>query len=221
MKKRILLSLVSFFLMTAMWASLVDAYQIYVTAANGKTGATAELTLNMKNKLAIGTWTCTLVLPAGVSFEDVAVVPARYPEGYNPEITATPSNNNEVLISCHGEAGEALTGTDGAVATVTVTIDSSVEPGEYAVMVKNAVMEEPNGNLHNYAEKETTWTIEKGEEPGTPGDINDDGKVDIADAVQILNYMASGEYVAAADLNDDGKVDIADFVVVLNIMAQQ
>ena len=191
MKKRILLSLVSFFVMTAMWASLVDAYQIYVTAAaNGKTGATAELTLNMKNKTAIGTWSCTLVLPAGVSFEDVAVVPARYPEGYNPEITATPSNNNEVLISCHGEAGEALTGTDGAVATVTVKVASDVEPGNYAVLVKNAVMEEPTGGLKNDAEREYTWTIEQGEEPGTPGDINDDGKVDIADFVVVLNIMA-------------------------------
>jgi hypothetical protein len=222
MKKRILLSLVSFFVMTAMWASLVDAYQIYVTAAaNGKTGATAELTLNMKNKTAIGTWSCTLVLPAGVSFEDVAVVPARYPEGYNPEITATPSNNNEVLISCHGEAGVALTGTDGAVATVTVKVASDVEPGNYAVLVKNAVMEEPNGNLKNDSEREYTWTIEQGEEPGITGDLNDDGTVDIADAVTVLNYMAAGEYDAKADINEDEVVDIADYVSILNIMAAQ
>ena len=66
MKKRILLSLVSFFAMTAMWASLTEAYQISVTAgAAGKTGDKATLTLNMKNKEAIATWTCDVVLPAG------------------------------------------------------------------------------------------------------------------------------------------------------------
>ena len=53
------------------------------------------------------------------------------------------------------------------------------------------------------------------------GDLNGDEKIDIADAVTVLNIMASGEYVKAADLNGDGKVDIADFVTVLNIMAAQ
>ena len=53
------------------------------------------------------------------------------------------------------------------------------------------------------------------------GDVNGDGKVDIADAVSVLNVMADGSNLEAADVNGDGKVDIADFVSVLNIMAEQ
>ena len=53
------------------------------------------------------------------------------------------------------------------------------------------------------------------------GDLNRDGKVDIADAVTVLNIMAAGSNNPEADLNGDGKVDIADFVTVLNIMAAQ
>ncbi len=53
------------------------------------------------------------------------------------------------------------------------------------------------------------------------GDLNADGKVDIADAVTVLDIMASGEYNEAADINNDTKVDIADFVSVLDIMAAQ
>ena len=53
------------------------------------------------------------------------------------------------------------------------------------------------------------------------GDLNGDGKVDIADAVSVLDIMAASGYDAAADLNGDGKVDIADFVAILDIMAQQ
>lgn len=56
---------------------------------------------------------------------------------------------------------------------------------------------------------------------GASGDLNGDGKVDIADAVTVLNIMASSEFKAEADVNGDGKIDIADFVTVLNIMAQQ
>ena len=51
------------------------------------------------------------------------------------------------------------------------------------------------------------------------GDINGDTKIDIADAVSILNVMAESAYVPEADINHDDKVDIADFVSVLNIMA--
>ena len=56
---------------------------------------------------------------------------------------------------------------------------------------------------------------------GSKGDLNGDGKIDIADAVTVLNIMAAGEYSSAADINEDQKVDIADFVSILNIMAAQ
>jgi hypothetical protein len=221
MKKRILLSLVSFFAMTAMWASLIDAYKITVTsAANGKTNATAELTLNMDNKLAIGTWQTTLVLPEGVTFESVAIVNARYPEGYEAELTTTPNEDGSVTISCEGAEGVALTGTAGAIATVTVKI-GAIEPGDYTVIAKNTFLTEVGGTIHeNKDGKEYTWTIEQGEEPGTPGDLNGDEKVDIADGVAVLDMMANDTYDAAADLNNDGKVDIADFVSILDLMAQ-
>ena len=67
--------------------------------------------------------------------------------------------------------------------------------------------------------EEQTFTTEA--PPYTIGDLNYDRKVDIADAVTVLNIMASGEYNKVADLNGDNKNDIADFVTVLNIMAGQ
>jgi hypothetical protein len=223
MKKRILLSMVSFFVMTAMWASLVDAYQIYVTAnANGKTNATAELILNMKNRNAIGKWSCVIELPAGVTFKSAEVVPGRYPEGFEPQIAAVPSNDNSVAVSCYGEGeGIAMTGTDGAVAVLTVEIAADATLGDAIVNVKNCTLEELNGSMHNNANKEYTWTIEQGEDVGIAGDLNGDGKVDIADAVSVLNIMAANGYDAVADINKDQKVDIADFVSILNTMAAQ
>ena len=106
MKKRILLSLVSFFMMTAMWASLQEAYQIYVTAgANGKTGQSATLTLNMKNTQAIWSWTATVALPEGVTYVDgsLALDPARlpeFPEGVEATITATVNEDGTVTFAC-------------------------------------------------------------------------------------------------------------------------
>ena len=53
------------------------------------------------------------------------------------------------------------------------------------------------------------------------GDVNNDGNIDIADAVSVLNVMAEGGEDLTADINGDGKVDIADFVTVLNMMAEE
>ncbi len=56
---------------------------------------------------------------------------------------------------------------------------------------------------------------------GTNGDANEDGTVDIADVVAILNAMALDATDSKFDVNDDGKVDIADVVAILNIMAKE
>jgi len=221
MKKRILLSLVSFFMMTAMWASLIEAYQIYVTGAAGKTSATATLTLSMKNRNAIGTWECTLVLPTGVTFVDAELSGARYPEGYDGQLLKTVNVDGTVKLICEGEEGVALTNNDGEVATVTVSVAADAPVGDCVVIVKDALLTEPGGNGHNRELKENPWTIEQGEEPGVAGDLTGDGKVDIADAVSVLEIMANGNYDKAADLTGDGEVNIADFVSVLDIMAQQ
>ena len=73
-----------------------------------------------------------------------------------------------------------------------------------------------------YEHNGRTWVEYAGSEPVNPtGDLNGDGKTDLADAVIILNLMAEGMDNSTADLNGDGKVDIADFVSVLNLMAEQ
>ena len=57
------------------------------------------------------------------------------------------------------------------------------------------------------------------------GDANGDGKVDMNDALLIVNYLMgnppAGFIAAAADVNGDGVVDIADAVALLDIIMNQ
>ena len=57
------------------------------------------------------------------------------------------------------------------------------------------------------------------------GDSNDDGSVDISDAVSVLGYLFQGgnaPYCAdAADANDDGQVDIGDPILILRSLFQR
>lgn len=54
----------------------------------------------------------------------------------------------------------------------------------------------------------------------TPGDANDDGKLDADDIVEIVNYLMnkpSANFIfKAADMNMDNKVDIADIIQIAN-----
>ena len=227
MKKRILLSVVSFFMMTAMWASLQEAYQLYLSAdENGKTGTESTLFLNMKNgDQPVWMWTCTVVLPEGFTYVDgsFAIEEGRYPEDFGATITAVVNEDNSVTFTCQGavedEVGKTITGTDGKVASFKVAIASTVEPGDYKPVVKElaTMFEADQTTSHQYKKaNEYTWTVEEG---GLFGDVNHDGFVDGVDLQQILMVMASDGYDADCDLNGDDAVDGVDYQQVLMIMA--
>ena len=53
----------------------------------------------------------------------------------------------------------------------------------------------------------------------TKGDVNGDGKVDVADIATVLSIMAGTNTTDNGDVNGDGKVDVADIATILTIMA--
>ena len=58
-------------------------------------------------------------------------------------------------------------------------------------------------------------------QPGLPGDVNEDGFIDISDIVAIINHMAGTTLRDTADVNNDTQVDISDIVAVINLMAKK
>lgn len=52
-----------------------------------------------------------------------------------------------------------------------------------------------------------------------PGDMNRDGKLDIADVISVLNLVANDHYDKIADLNNDDAVTIADAMLLLEQVA--
>ena len=125
------------------------------------------------------------------------------------------------LLTDIKEAIPTLTATDEWT-TVTVDLSKGVNELGFGTEANHSLF----WGISSKANKENKFELSVRnfrfvKKEGVDGDLNGDSKVDIADAVTVLNIMAAGEYNKAADINKDGKVDIADFVSVLNIMAAQ
>lgn len=60
--------------------------------------------------------------------------------------------------------------------------------------------------------------------PAITGDVNGDGKVDVADINAIINIILENEqpdsFAGNPDVNNDGKVDVADINAIINIILQ-
>ena len=61
----------------------------------------------------------------------------------------------------------------------------------------------------------------KGSAPQIPGDAQNDGEIDLSDAIAILDYCAGGASINAtnADVNADGAVDLRDVLLILQYLA--
>lgn len=89
---------------------------------------------------------------------------------------------------------------------LTTTATSNSEPGIYDIIVSDA-------EADNYEITYVSGKIEVKKPAYIPGDANGDGRISIADASLVVDYILSGGTVtisAGADMNGDGKISIAD-----------
>ena len=112
-----------------------------------------------------------------------------------------------------------LTGNDGAIWTLRLKVANNVANGDYAIKILNAKYSIASGSAKvTMPETVNKLTINQYKK----GDVNNDGDVDIADAVCIVNHVVgipTPSFVAqAADVNGDGDVDIADAVRIVNLV---
>ena len=50
------------------------------------------------------------------------------------------------------------------------------------------------------------------------GDINNDGIINILDAIELVNFILNSEYHSIADINSDNALDVLDIILIINII---
>ena len=55
-------------------------------------------------------------------------------------------------------------------------------------------------------------------EMSVPGDLNNDGVIDVIDIISMIDIILNGEYNSQADILFNGVVDIVDIIQIVNII---
>ena len=198
---------------------------IYVETVEALPGQQFELPIQLKNDVNVAGVSFTLNLPDGMTLmkdEDDEVVyslnEGRAKSTRFSVYWAEDANGN-YGFRIMPTSTVTISGTEGAVLTVTVNVADDLAEGEYKVMLKSnsLTVKDSEGQLstQDLPNTLTTFTVVD----VTPGDANGDGRVDLTDAVMIvyssLGVPQTGFKERAADVNNDGRIDLTDAIVVV------
>ena len=205
MKKRLMVIVTM--LMTMEMVMATDKVTIYDFLISP--GQTKVIKISLENDEAYAAFQFDLHLPKGITV---------VPDSHSANAERVPASTNLYMSTLSegvyrflsaGMSVDPLVGNSGVIVSLTVKADENLSEGELTGYFRNIVLAKGDATGQKYEEMSFPVTIVN----SIPGDANGDGRVSIADASLIVDYILSGGTItisAGADMNGDGKVSIAD-----------
>lgn len=186
---------------------------------------TAKVTLpiRMKNEDAIQGFEFKLVLPTGTSVVEkngkpYATLSARFSSAEGLECVYLNDNTYQFVFT----SASRIEGSSGIVVKVPLAVSSNMAEGTYEVKIKDVEMVQyaTSAQIH-HGDRTSKLTINK----LLLGDVNGDGRISVADAISIINYVLgrtpASFITKAADVNGDNSISLADAVAVVDIILKR
>ena len=194
-----------------------EADRVFMDDINTVNGLRLPLSIKMDNTETATGFQFVLNLP-----EDVTVVENNgspmitlSERSSGLELMVTKLSSQRYLIAALSMGYEEIEGTEGAIVDVTLSIPRVVRAGEYAITLKDITISTADGHSLSPSDYTVTMTVEE----NTFGDVNNDGVVNVTDALAIVNYVLNKPVrvfiEANADINQDGNINFTD---ALNLM---
>ena len=121
-------------------------------------------------------------------------------------------------VVCYSLTNSVITDHSGAIAQMQVVAVEGTADGTYEARLTDILFTKTDGTQVKLAD--TTFSIVVNNRK--PADANGDGEVDVADVVEIVNYLLGNPSEtfdeAYADINGDGEVNVTDIVHAINII---
>jgi len=196
-------------------------------ADNMKTNAGSEFTLPimMTNKDAISGVQFDLYLPKGIEvckdeYEDYLIELSRTTiRRHSIASRVMPDGALRVVIS--STQNSTFTGNSGQLLSLLLLANSTLEAGNYEVMLKNIVLTDPDAKRYVVADVKSYINVKK----YTLGDVNNDGYIDVADLAGVVRFILENADASlifnAADMDGNGVVEINDYAALVNVILNQ
>lgn len=167
-----------------------------------------------------------LVLPEGISLakdetnQFIISLGDRYTENAH-QIEASQIGTNKYRIICYSSSNSRIKNYSGTIAKITLKADGNLNTGDYDAIVENVVF--TNSERKQMRLDDTRFSIDVRDV--LPGDANNDGNINVADIVEIVNYILEKPspriVLIAADANGDEEINVTDVVCVVNLILSE
>lgn len=208
---------------------------IYIESVVVSPGTQQVLSVRMKNAAAVAGFEFSVLLPEGVTVatdEDgmnlVEMSTERTTANRMTYFDSSLQADGALKVLCGTSRKDpntglpyAFTGNDGEVARITVDVAANMSAGQYAVMVKNALIASPDAVKTILSDTESLLEVDG----FLLGDANGDGTITISDAVAVVNYVLGNHsdifVFDAANMDGDSEITISDAFAIVNIILNQ
>ena len=199
---------------------------IYIEPMEEMSNTQGVISLKMKNTVDIRGFQFDLYLPDGVTAVKTSkgkyvasLNEGRLPDEDEHTLTVSEQDDGAIRFLCGSQYDETFTGSDGEIATITVSIADNMEDGVYPITLRTIKLTESDiSNFYETALVNSTLTLVS----YTLGDISGDGNVDVSDYIGVANHIMgstpTGFIEAAADVNKDNNIDVSDYIGIANLI---
>lgn len=191
---------------------LADA-TITIGSANAMRGQSVTVAVQQQGNISTSAWQADLTLPQGITVEHLSTNDASTDRH---DCYAIQSNGKTRLLSYSTNANSISNNND--IALLTLHISSQCEPGTHVIPITNIVMATAEEQTI-YPTPTESFTISV----ASPllGDVNNDGEVDVIDAIALNGYYLNNNISSldptVCDVNKDGDIDVADVIAIISI----
>ncbi len=185
------------------------------------TGKSSTMSLSLTNEDVIIACEFDLQLPNGITLakdDDGDVIRTLGSRASKHVLEVSDRGNGIYHFLCYSNTNKVFTGNDGELLSVEFVCDESMAEGTYEATVKNIILSDPD--LKKITLADYTFGVEVIN--ADPGDVNNDGDINVMDVVQTVAYImgnGTADFIfGAADMDNDGSINVVDLVRIVSMI---
>ena len=176
-------------------------------------GETCIVSILLDNEMAYTAFQSDLYLPEGLTATNFALTDRK---NSNHTLTATVLPDGGIRLLSYSLKLKTYSGNSGALVTFDLIADDNFV-GDATIRLQGTIFTTSEGIEVPFGDETCTVTQTA---TGMPGDVNNDGVVNITDVTVLINAVMTESFgsinTANADMNNDGNINITDVTMLIN-----